>query len=142
MRKSILAALALVGVLVWEVNETRRLVHSQHRSQDIYIKFRNWAVENLGADDFLVAMQLSGSAYYYLPNPLIRYEYLTPETWKLVIREAVRKDLPIYAPLFHYEWNGQHVLDERVPGVWRIEQEFGDCHLYRLDSVATLAFLE
>ncbi len=138
----VFAALVLVGVVKWEGDWNQRLVYLQHRNDDIYMKFRNWAEENAEREAIMVTMQLSGNVYYYLSNPLIRYDALTPDAWELVVREADRKGIPVYAPLFMFEWKEQKVLEKDVPGAWNLEQKFADCHLYRLDTATTLEILE
>lgn len=125
----------------WGWNWTERLVHRGPRSDEIYIQFKNWADRNAEPEALMVCMQLSGCAYYYLPNPIVRYDFLKPEDWENLVREAHRQDLEIFAPLFMFEWKEQEVHRKRIPGVWELEESFRDSHLYRLDTGATLALI-
>ncbi|MEM9157844.1 MAG: hypothetical protein AAGB46_02250 [Verrucomicrobiota bacterium] len=133
------AALAMMlAVWLWQHESGKYLYQTRHRSEWEYMQFKEWAMENLDDNDLIVAMQLSGTAYYYLPNALLRYDWVKPEDWRRVVEEAAVKGFDVYAPLFQFEWKEQDVLNQRIPGEWKIEASFDDFHLYRLSVLESL----
>ncbi len=133
-----LVAAAVIFSFAWEWHWTKKLVRYLPKENEVYVKFANWAKVNAAPDALMICFQLSGNVYYYLPNPIVRYDLLKRDQWEVIIQEAERLDLEVYAPLFLFEWKENEALERKIPGVWVLEETFNDCHLYRLDTSATI----
>jgi hypothetical protein len=73
----------------------------------------------------VLGMQHSGAYLHYTGTPLLRWDYLTPETFAQ-LRATGR---PVYALVADFELPGLH---EHVPGEWEVVEKLGNGTLYRL----------
>jgi hypothetical protein len=76
-------------------------------------------------------MQASGALFYYTPFTFIRWDSLDSGNVGKV-EAAIRKSgRPLYAVLFPFEIDEQHVLQKRMPGHWTQVGKVQDVTIWR-----------
>lgn len=94
-----------------------------------YLEATNWLADNTEPDAVIVCMQTSGAVFYYLDNPIVRWDALTPEQWTEVVAPRLQVDRRILAVLFPFE-NHQGILVTHVPGNWELIEEIKLVSIY------------
>ncbi len=136
LRSFSLPALLLLMASLWGVFQTRELVHVGNRNNDTYVLWTDWAKDNLDGDAPIVCMQFSGNIFYYLDNPIARYDWMTDSDWSRIRSEFRRLQRPVYAALFSFEIDGTNPLETKVPGPWREVARLGQCTVFELPAVS------
>lgn len=109
----ILVALVLAHNAWW----SRRLFAlNVGQDQRDYVEASAWVERHLPADAVILAMQVSGSFFYYTDFPILRYDYLDREPMSQVL--ASWPDRRLYAVLFPYEIEQRRVFMNYLPGTW------------------------
>ena len=124
------AALAIVAALSWwSIRDLPAL--SIGRSELRYGYVADWMLENVPSDAVCLTMQASGALFYYTPFTFIRWDSLDSGNVGKV-EAAIRKSgRPLYAVLFPFEIDEQHVLQKRMPGHWTQVGKVQDVTIWR-----------
>jgi hypothetical protein len=109
------AALILGHNVWWDRNFH---VVDSGRDERVYLTAADWVRANVPSNAAIVAMQVSGSFFYYTDFPVLRWDHLNSEAWRHVRVEASAGRQPLYAVLFPFEIEREKVLSDRLPGTW------------------------
>jgi hypothetical protein len=129
---------AFAGALVLVVAYSGWWTHHLHalsigKSELRYGEVADWMQSHLPADSVCVAMQASGSLFYYTHFVFIRWDALEPGNVAR-IEAAIRKSgRPLYAVLFPFERDESGVLQRRMPGRWTEVKTLEDVTIWRRD---------
>jgi 4-amino-4-deoxy-L-arabinose transferase-like glycosyltransferase len=88
------------------------------QSEHVYVEAAQWARAHLPPDAAIIAMQVSGSFFYYTDFPVLRYDYLDRDAIRKVQAAGLAGHQPLYAVLFPYEIEELHVFRDYLPGTW------------------------
>ena len=111
---AILGALILCHNVWWD----RKLyVLGVGEGEGTYLEAAEWIKTHLPRDAAIVAMQVSGSFFYYTDFPLVRWDFIDGAAVQRVEAEAASGRLQLYAVLFPYEINDWMAF-ARLPGTW------------------------
>lgn len=99
----------------------------------VYPQAAGWARENLPKDAVIVAMQTSGSLFFYTDFTFVRWDVLQPGSTALVNKSLAAQNRPLYAILFPFE---EDALKARIPGNWRKVGAVRHVSIWRRDSTA------
>jgi hypothetical protein len=124
----------LAGYSSWWTHDLDAL--SIGRSEIRYGQVADWMEANVPPDAVCLAMQASGSIFYYTRFTFIRWDVLDRGNLAQVegaIRGAKR---PIYAVLFPFEVVDSDVLRKRMPGRWAQVGKVQDVTIWRLEADA------
>lgn len=99
--------------------------------EQIYPHAARWAEKKLPADALPVAMQLSGSLYFYDGRFSVRYDNLDPGRFQELRAYAGAAGLHWYAVVFNWE---VPELQKNMPGTWTKLESNRNVLLLRLDS--------
>lgn len=83
-----------------------------------YVEAAQWARTHLPSDAAILAMQVSGSFLYYTDFVVLRWDYLDGKAIRNVQAAAIANHQPLYAVLFPFEIDEQHVFEGYLPGTW------------------------
>jgi len=109
---------ALAVILVGQFLCDRKLdVLYAGRGEETYPLAMAWLNQNIPADSVLLTMQTSGAAKFYTTFPLVRWDELTPESFRRLADVAGLQGRGLYAPLFEFE--RVQAIGARLPGVWQ-----------------------
>ncbi|MBS0664016.1 MAG: hypothetical protein JSR48_12190 [Verrucomicrobia bacterium] len=92
-----------------------------------------WIRDHVPADAIVLAMQMSGAITYYDPQPIVRWDQITPAQFALLRQAEAARHQPLWAALFPFE---QRQLKERFGGTWRVEGREGPVEFWRLEVPA------
>jgi hypothetical protein len=87
------------------------------RNEGVYPQTAAWATANLPQDAPVLAMQASGSFFYYTNFTIVRWDRCDRTMLTRLERRALAAGRPLYAVLFPFEINQLHAFD-RMPGRW------------------------
>ena len=113
-------AAAILGALILGHNvwwDRRFHVLENGAGEATYVEAAEWAKAHLPRDAAIVAMQVSGSFFYYTDFALVRWDFIDGEGIRRVEREAAAGRQPLYAVLFPYEITDWKAF-ARLPGTW------------------------
>jgi hypothetical protein len=130
------AAALVVAVFVLAHNDhwTRHFsVLDSGRGQQVYVKAADWAELHLPADAVVLAMQTSGTLFYYTDFPVVRWDHVKGEDWRRLRAAAAHGGLAIYAMLFPFEIDDLAALRMHVPGDWVKVGTIEHVTVWRLD---------
>jgi hypothetical protein len=127
------AALCLVAV-DYSGGWSHRL-HALSIGQDElrYTEVADWLNTNLPSNSVCLAMQASGSIYYYTHFAFVRWDALEPATTGKVEAALRKSGRPLYAVLFPFERDDSEVLERRMPGHWTEVKQIKDVTIWRRD---------
>ncbi len=112
------------------------LVHYIYRDDACYPDSAAWLAEHTSEDDVLICMQTSGCYFYYLPNPIVRWDLLNKERWKTRVAPVLTAERRVFAALYTYEKN-DGVLQTHIPGPWVHRVDIGQVSIYEWDRGST-----
>ncbi|MGH9838596.1 MAG: ArnT family glycosyltransferase [Blastocatellia bacterium] len=84
----------------------------------------------------VVSMEMSGALKFYTGRPIVRWDLIEPDQWRLLKNHAGERSYQFYALLMEHELEG---AQRRMPGkwtqlgtvrhisLWKIESASGDC---------------
>jgi hypothetical protein len=125
------AAALTVAYLGWWVRDLRAL--DIGKSEMRYGEVADWMQAHVPADAVCLAMQASGSLFYYTHFVFIRWDALEAGNVGR-IESAIRKSgRPLYAVLFPFEEVESGVLEKRMPGHWIPVKKIEDVTIWRRD---------
>ena len=128
----LIVIVVLLGSLVWSWRWNQKIVPFWDPSQDSYVLMEQWLTARSEPADLFVCGQTSGSLYYQMPNPILRFEDLRTVDWKVVVESARRAGIDVYAVLFRHEAEDQAVLIEKIPGEWEPVASLSDVRIFKL----------
>jgi uncharacterized membrane protein YhaH (DUF805 family) len=132
-RSGVVFACALVAVLAYESHWSRKLdALSIGHSDAVYPMTADWLRQHLPKDAVIVAMQHSGSIFYYTDFTLVRWDQIEGPVARRVIDASAAAHKPIYAALFR--WEVDDALRKHLPGAWTRIGEVRDASIWRLDG--------
>ncbi len=123
------AAALVVAYAGWWARDLRALEIG--KSELRYGEVADWMQTHLPADAVCLAMQASGSIFYYTHFVFLRWDALDGTSVGKVdaaIRESGR---PLYAVLFPFEEAESGVLDKKMPGHWERVEKIKDVTVWR-----------
>jgi hypothetical protein len=82
---------------------TRLYAFDAGRGERKYFEVAQWARSNLPADAVVAVMQASGALFYYTDFPIVRWDFLRPDTFRHVGAAVLAEGRPLYAVLFPYD---------------------------------------
>jgi hypothetical protein len=136
------AAGTTVAVLILMYNNawSRRLdVLDTGVGERVYFETANWAKAHLPPDATILAMQLSGTFFYYTDFPVVRYDDFSDDGLLRLESTAAAHGMPLVAVLFPFE--RERLLasstDSRV-GRWRMIGEVRNVTIWRFSSPSAL----
>jgi hypothetical protein len=84
----------------------------------LYPQVADWMRSNLPRDAVCLTMQASGAVFYYTDFTFVRWDFVNGGDVAQV-EAAIRKSgRPLYAVLFPFEYNEQHLPESSMPGRW------------------------
>jgi hypothetical protein len=89
---------------------------SSGRDETSYVEVSAWAEAHLPARAVIAAMQNSGALFYYTDFSLIRYDWLTPDSFHVITGRTAAAGRPLYALLQDFEQSD--AFTKRMPGNW------------------------
>jgi hypothetical protein len=129
-------AAALVAVLILGHNYwwTKYFgVLDSGAGQRTYVEAAEWAEQHLPADAPVLAMQVSGTLFYYTQFSVVRWDHLNADDWRRLREGAARGGRSIYAMLFPFEIDNLGALRTQVPGRWEKVGAIEHVTVWRLD---------
>lgn len=134
-RAALAAALSLVAASSgWWIHDLHAL--SIGKSELRYGNVADWMQANVPPDAVCVAMQASGSLFYYTHFTFIRWDALEPGNVGKVETAIRGSKRPLYAVLFPFEVDEMGVLSRRIPGRWNQVGKVQDVTIWRRDFEA------
>jgi hypothetical protein len=127
------AALALftAGYSGWWSHRLHALSIGQ--SELRYGQVADWLQANLPPDSVCLAMQASGSLFYYTHFVFIRWDALEPDNVARVDTAIRKSERPLYAVLFPFERDESGALQHRMPGHWTEIKRIEDVTVWKRD---------
>jgi hypothetical protein len=112
------AGLALtIAAIGWSWHWSTRLnALDIGRSEALYREAGTWAREHVPVDAVVLAVQASGTLFFYSDLALVRWDWLSPEQATALQSAVTASGRPLYAVLFPHEV--AEVTEQRVPGGW------------------------
>jgi hypothetical protein len=140
IRRHAWAALAVTAVLVvihnheWSrKNSVLQTGNVDRMSYDT----AEWTRTHLPSGAAIVAMQLSGSLFYYTHFPVFRYDDFSPEGLRHLESAAAAHGVPLYAALHPFERERlAATLTDHSAGTWRVIAEVGTSTIWRFSGAA------
>lgn len=111
----VLVALVLAHNISWDRHFD---VLNVGRVERTYVEAAQWARAHLPSDAAILAMQTSGSLFYYTDLAVLRYDNLGSEGIRRVHTAVTARRQPLYAELFPFEVEQRKVFSEYLPGTW------------------------
>ena len=102
--------------------------------QRTYVKAAEWAQQHLPADAAVLAMQVSGTLFYYTEFSIVRWDHLNADDWRRLREGAAHGRRSIYAMLFPFEIDDLGALRMRVPGHWEKVGAIEHVTVWRLEQ--------
>jgi 4-amino-4-deoxy-L-arabinose transferase-like glycosyltransferase len=130
----IIAATALVVLSVWGSVHVARERHLmlQKEYQQPYVAVCDWAREHLPAGTLVGSMQTSAAFYFYTDFPIMRWDQMNPDFFKLLMTALHQSGRPFYVVLFPFEESDgrlvplhslarwEKVADVKGVAIWKI----------------------
>jgi len=129
---TIVAALAVGYNAYWN---SRLDVPAIGPNERVYTDTAAWATTNLPQDATVLAMQASGSLFYYTSFPIVRWDRCNRAALEQLELRALAAGRPVYAVLFAFEINDLRAFD-RVPGRWTRVQQIRHVSVWRFEGQA------
>lgn len=107
-----------------------------------YLAVCRWLEANIPSDAVCVAMQMSGSIFYYTPFPIVRWDHLDERSLPCLERTVREQNLPLYAVLFPHEQAESRVLDKCIPGHWVEVGRIDTVSVWRREFDTSLVLLD
>jgi hypothetical protein len=134
-RPAFAAALVLVGLSsLWANRDLYAL--SIGRSELRYGLVAEWMQSNVPPDAVCLAMQASGSLFYYTHFTFIRWDVVDKGNAGKVEAALRSSKRPLYAVLFPFEVEESGIFDRRMPGHWIQVGKVQDVTIWRRDPGA------
>jgi hypothetical protein len=131
-RPAFAAVLALVALnCLWANRDLYAL--GIGKSELRYGLVSDWMKANVPADAVCLAMQASGSLFYYTHFTFIRWDVLDKGNVGKVEAALRSSKRPLYAVLFPFEVQESGIFDKRMPGHWRQVGQVEDVTIWRRD---------
>jgi HAMP domain-containing protein len=127
---AVAAALTLV-YSGWWVRDLRAL--DIGKSELRYGEVADWMQTHVPADAVCLAMQASGSLFYYTHFVFIRWDALDATNVGRIDAAIRKSGRPLYAVLFPFEEDESAVLEKRMPGHWDRVKKIEDVTIWRRD---------
>lgn len=127
-----LAAIIFFNGRYWDQKFAIRYAGQGER---VYAEAVAMARADVPANAIIVAMQASGTLFFSLPQPVIRWDALDTG-WPKLLATAARTNRPVYAILWDFETEDPN-FPRNVPGRWTPLQRHKFVTLYRFDGPAT-----
>ena len=105
-----------------------RVLELQKHNQP-YVEAAAFANARIPQDALVMAMQESGSLYFYTKFPVLRYDQMQPEHWATYSRTLLESGRPLYAVLWAYEVSP--ALEHHAPGQWERVGGFDNGSVWR-----------
>lgn len=103
-----------------------------------YERVSQWLASHTEEGDGILCMQFSGAIAYYTDNrPILRWDFLSPESWAIIRNVAAEQDLQLYAALHVSEVAQDEILSSRIRGDWTEMVSLPYATVYRLNPVST-----
>jgi hypothetical protein len=132
-RRRLVFASALIAILAFESFWSRKLdALSVGRGEATYPMCAEWLRQHLPKDAVVVAMQESGSIFYYTDFTFVRWDQMQGPDARRVIEVCASAHRPVYASLF--DWETDDALRKRMPGAWSRIGEVRNVTIWRLDG--------
>ncbi len=131
---SALIALVLVFSAGWLRQANRRLVSYQERAANPFSQLQAWVVAETNPADVIACMFVSGSLYYYTPNPIVQFDSVWDDGWEKVRQAARERGVEIYAAAATFEAADAEALARKIAGDWELVQTWKHLQVYRLRS--------
>jgi hypothetical protein len=123
---------AVAAIIVGQLFSNEKRIYSIHTWENGYREAAEWLGERTEETDVVLCMQVSGAFFYYLPNPIIRWDYLKPEVWESEVAPSLLQNRRVFAALFPFEVLDRDVFETRIPGDWKLIKEIMHVSIYEL----------
>ncbi len=121
--------LLLLAAAGWLLDWGRTLRVTQvELDERTYALTGRWIADHLPADAVLVAMQVSGNAYYYANRPCLDPNFVTPENYARLNAWLAAHRRPLYAVTHEYE---EPTLRQNLPGRWDVVTRLRQATVWR-----------
>jgi len=124
-------AFSIAAILIGHLYGKEKSIHSIYAWERGYREAAYWIDERTEETDVVVCMQVSGAFFYYLPNPIIRWDYMKPDVWASEIAPSLLQNRRVLAALYPFEQE-RNVLTTRIPGEWKLIKEIMHVSIYEL----------
>jgi hypothetical protein len=108
-------------------------VFSISRSEQRYPASSRWADNQLPGNSLIVSKQTSGALKFYTSRPIVRWDFITPENWPEVKKQAAEKGYQWYALLGPLEIEE---AQKRISGRWTNIGSQDQFSLWRIEPAA------
>ncbi|MEM9159037.1 MAG: hypothetical protein AAGB46_08290 [Verrucomicrobiota bacterium] len=99
-----------------------------------YAAIGNWLSRNAEENALVMAMQCSGSVYYYTDLAVFRYDKAKEKDWLGLRKSLEGSGVSVYAALFDFEVKSERSPLKVMAGDWNeVKGEFGSASVFRLD---------
>ncbi len=122
------AALALAAIFSSKFNK-HFFTFSIGNEELRYTHAANWMLKNLPPDAVCLTMQASGAIFYYTHFTFIRWDFVNSRNIGQVESALRSSGRPLYAVLFPFEYNEDHLPESSMPGRWT---EVGEVEYVRI----------
>ena len=124
-------AFSVVAILIGYQYGDKKSIHSLYTVENGYREAAEWLGERTEETDVVVCMQVSGAFFYYLPNPIIRWDYLKPDLWESEIAPGLLQNRRVFAVLYPFELE-RDLFRTRMPGDWKMIKKIKHVSIYEL----------
>ncbi|HZZ18339.1 MAG TPA: hypothetical protein VFE25_03165, partial [Opitutaceae bacterium] len=104
--------------------------------EERYWSITSWMRVNLPSDAVCLAMQASGSIYFYTSFPILRWDMMDPASAAKVRVAADAANRPLYAALFPFEIDRIQEIEKALHGTWKPIETIGDITVF--ERIVTL----
>jgi hypothetical protein len=112
-------AVLTLAVLGWDIVWGKELTAlDAGKGEHVYEQAADWARAHFPANAVIVTMQTSGALLYYTDFTLVRWDQFSGEEFTQVERACEAAHRPLYAVLFPFEIEQEHVFEKHLPGPW------------------------
>ncbi len=128
---------AAAGWLLWALGTAlywnpRLDVLHLGRYETVYLDATRWANAHLPKNALVACMFASGSVYYYTDFPILRWDLIPPEDFRLYAGKLRHSGRPLYALLFPGEQDS--ALQEHMPDKWEKVGEVSGIGFWKLSA--------
>lgn len=113
---------AFFSITLGRYTSTALGIYDVTMQEQSYADATSWLAEHTEPEDVIVCLQTSGAVFYYLENPIVRWDALSADQWSEDIAPRLQADRRVLAVLFPFE-NHQGILVTHVPGNWELIEE-------------------
>ena len=130
LRWVVLAGL-LIAALGSERSYIKRFdVFSVGEGESVHSASCRWADQLLPNQALVVSMEMSGALKFYTQRPILRWDMVTPDQWKLLKDRVAERGYQWYALLHPHEVED---AQKRLPGKWVQEGTLRHVSLWRIE---------